>query len=223
VRIRNFRELGYGIWQSWFSNFRPKSSIQNWYRVETANNGTIPPTFGYATRLVLAKEGFLMLVLSRKRDESVVVGDEVTVTVEEISDEGGQRIIGAKVRLGFQSPRYVAIFRSECRDRISSGFQSSGFSRRPRQQTGKLVEIADARVRLKIQVPHRIPIRCNGQPVVEFEPMDAGGGRPAAASVVHHIVCHKEDRITICNNITVATLDVQQFIPLDRLEPAGSK
>ncbi|MCL4204830.1 MAG: carbon storage regulator [Pirellulaceae bacterium] len=159
-----------------------------------------------------------MLVLSRKRDESVVVGDEVTVTVEEISDEGGQRIIGAKVRLGFQSPRYVPIFRSECREKVVSGFHGGGVPRRPRVQTGKLVEIADARVRLRIQVPQRIPIRRNGQPVMGFEPTDANGERPAASSVVHHIVCHKEDRITICNNITVATLDVQQFIPLDRLE-----
>ena len=37
-----------------------------------------------------------MLVLSRKKHESVVIGDEVTLTVEEICENGdGQRIFGA--------------------------------------------------------------------------------------------------------------------------------
>jgi carbon storage regulator len=166
----------------------------------------------------LTGKGLLMLVLSRKRDESVVVGDEVTVTVEEISDEGGQRIVGAKVRLGFQSPRYVSIFRSECRDRCADGGFRPGLPKRSRPQTGRLVEISDALVRLRIQVPPRIPVRRNGEPIVGFEP-EQPGSSAVAASIVHHVVCHKEDRITICNNITVATLDVQQFIPISRLEP----
>ncbi len=162
-----------------------------------------------------------MLVLSRRRDESVVVGDEVTVTVEEILDDKGQRIFGAKVRLGFQSPRYVAIFRSECRERAESTFLPSGGSKRSRPQAGKLVELADAWVRLRIRVPRRIPVRCNGQPVAETESTNTNDGQTLASSVVHHIVCHKEDRITICNNITVAALDVFQFIPLQRMERAA--
>jgi carbon storage regulator CsrA len=162
-----------------------------------------------------------MLVLSRRRDESVMVGDEVTVTVEEILDNKGQRIFGAKVRLGFQSPRYVAIFRSECRERVDSTFLPSGAPKRQRPQAGKLVELADAWVRLKIQVPRRIPVRCNGQPVRETKSIHTDDEQTVASSVVHHIVCHKEDRITICNNIMVAALDVLQFIPLQRMERAA--
>ena len=55
-----------------------------------------------------------MLVLSRRKYEGVVIGDEVTLTVEEISDsDDGRRISGASVRLGFQSPRYVSIYRDD--------------------------------------------------------------------------------------------------------------
>lgn len=46
-----------------------------------------------------------MLVLSRKRDESIVINDNITITVVEIR--------GDKVRLGIQAPREVPIHRSE--------------------------------------------------------------------------------------------------------------
>jgi carbon storage regulator len=46
-----------------------------------------------------------MLVLSRKRNESVVINDQVVVTVVEVR--------GDKVRLGIQAPRDVPIHRSE--------------------------------------------------------------------------------------------------------------
>ena len=46
-----------------------------------------------------------MLVLSRKRNESVVINDQIIVTVVEVR--------GDKVRLGIQAPRDVPIHRSE--------------------------------------------------------------------------------------------------------------
>ncbi len=46
-----------------------------------------------------------MLVLSRKRNESVVINDQIVVTVLEVR--------GDKVRLGIQAPRDVPIHRSE--------------------------------------------------------------------------------------------------------------
>lgn len=162
-----------------------------------------------------------MLVLSRRPDESVVLGDEVTVTVEEIFGDDGQRIFGAKVRLGFQSPRYVSIHRSEWRDRNEEPSQGGGFVRRARPIPGKLVEISDAQVRLSIRLPRRIPVCCNGKPNVGADPEERSDGVTDASTVVHRITCHKEDRITICNNITVATLDIHRFIPLDR--PANAR
>ena len=46
-----------------------------------------------------------MLVLSRKRNESVLINDQIVVTVIEVR--------GDKVRLGIQAPRDVPIPRSE--------------------------------------------------------------------------------------------------------------
>jgi len=46
-----------------------------------------------------------MIVFSRKRDESVVIGDDVIITVMDIRDD--------KVRLGIECPVYVPIHRRE--------------------------------------------------------------------------------------------------------------
>ena len=51
-----------------------------------------------------------MLVLSRKKDETIVIGDNIIVTVVEIR--------GDKVRLGFDAPRDVTIHRREVYDKI---------------------------------------------------------------------------------------------------------
>lgn len=46
-----------------------------------------------------------MLVLSRKKDEGIVIGDQIVVRVVEIR--------GDKVRLGFDAPDEVSIHRDE--------------------------------------------------------------------------------------------------------------
>ena len=51
-----------------------------------------------------------MLVLSRKVDEVIVVGDDVAITVIEIK--------GDRVRLGIEAPRQVAVNRLEVAKRI---------------------------------------------------------------------------------------------------------
>jgi carbon storage regulator len=49
-----------------------------------------------------------MLVLSRKKDEAIVVGDNVVITVVEIR--------GDKVRLGIEAPKEVPVHRQEVFD-----------------------------------------------------------------------------------------------------------
>lgn len=51
-----------------------------------------------------------MLVLSRKKNESIVINENIIITVVEIR--------GDKVRLGIQAPRDVAIHRSEIYDQL---------------------------------------------------------------------------------------------------------
>ncbi len=46
-----------------------------------------------------------MLVLSRKKDERIVIGNEIVVTIVEIR--------GEKIRLGIEAPKAVPIVRSE--------------------------------------------------------------------------------------------------------------
>lgn len=54
-----------------------------------------------------------MLVLSRHRDESIMLGDDIAITVVEIR--------GDKVRLGFDAPMELPIHRKEVYDAIKSG------------------------------------------------------------------------------------------------------
>ncbi len=46
-----------------------------------------------------------MLVLSRQREESIMIGDDIVVTVVEIR--------GDKIRLGIQAPAHVTVHREE--------------------------------------------------------------------------------------------------------------
>jgi carbon storage regulator len=51
-----------------------------------------------------------MLVLSRQRDESIIIGDNVVVTVVDVR--------GDKVRLGIQAPREIPVHRREVYEAI---------------------------------------------------------------------------------------------------------
>lgn len=56
-----------------------------------------------------------MLVLSRKKNESIVINDDITIVVVEIR--------GDKVRLGIEAPMHVPVHRREVYDAImNSGF-----------------------------------------------------------------------------------------------------
>ena len=51
-----------------------------------------------------------MLVLSRKLNESIVIGENIVVTVIDIR--------GDKIRLGIEAPRHVSVHRQEIYERI---------------------------------------------------------------------------------------------------------
>ncbi len=46
-----------------------------------------------------------MLVLSRQKDESIIIGDDIEVTIVDVR--------GDKVRLGINAPRSVSVHRKE--------------------------------------------------------------------------------------------------------------
>lgn len=59
-----------------------------------------------------------MLVLSRKKNESIVIGDEISIVVVEIR--------GDKVRLGIEAPKDVPVHREEIYQIIQAQRESEG-------------------------------------------------------------------------------------------------
>ena len=59
-----------------------------------------------------------MLVLSRKKNESIVINNDITVVVVEIR--------GDKVRLGVEAPKEVPVHRREVYDAIKRSEKESG-------------------------------------------------------------------------------------------------
>ncbi len=59
-----------------------------------------------------------MLVLSRQRDETIMIGDDVEITIVDIR--------GDKVRLGITAPPDVAVHRKEVYDAIRREKQAAG-------------------------------------------------------------------------------------------------
>src|SRR5579859_7993894 len=56
------------------------------------------------------QEGANMLVLSRQRDETIIIGDDIEITVVDIR--------GDKVRLGVSAPKEISVHRKEVYDAI---------------------------------------------------------------------------------------------------------
>jgi carbon storage regulator len=59
-----------------------------------------------------------MLVLSRQRDESIFIGDNIKITVVDIR--------GDKVRLGIEAPTEIPVHRQEVYDAIQRENQRKG-------------------------------------------------------------------------------------------------
>jgi carbon storage regulator len=69
---------------------------------------------------IIMHGGSTMLLISRKKDESLVINDDITVTVIEIR--------GDKVRLAIEAPRHMSVHRREVYEAIMP--QSDGVSSR---------------------------------------------------------------------------------------------
>lgn len=69
-----------------------------------------------------------MLVLSRKKNESIVINNDITVTVVEIR--------GDKVRLGIVAPKEVPVHRQEVYDAIHGKAAGSTANAKPVDTTG---------------------------------------------------------------------------------------
>ncbi len=70
-----------------------------------------------------------MLVLTRKRNQSIMIGDEIEVTVLAVSKD--------KIRLGITAPREISVFRKEVYLTIHEGEQGT------EEASGKVSEALD--------------------------------------------------------------------------------
>ena len=74
-----------------------------------------------------------MLVLSRQRDESIIIGDNIVVTIVDIR--------GDKVRLGINAPTEIPVHRQEVYEAIQrENVRSSKLDPKDAQAVGKAVK-----------------------------------------------------------------------------------
>lgn len=88
-----------------------------------------------------------MLVLTRRRGESIVIGDDVVVRVLEVN--------GDQIRLGIEAPRSVTVHRQEVFDEIRSENRAATDTR-PAQKAAAAPATAVAPGALPTR-PRRIP------------------------------------------------------------------
>ena len=70
-----------------------------------------------------------MLVLSRQRNQSIIIGDDIEITVVDIR--------GDKVRLGISAPAHISVHRKEVYDSIKKSDSTNGvksLSKKPRDK-----------------------------------------------------------------------------------------
>jgi len=83
-----------------------------------------------------------MLVLTRKTNQSIVIGDDIEITVLSVS--------GDKVRIGIEAPRDIAVFRREVLDNeLRNAWQVAYFESR---MTGRI----DQALALKLHARKRV-------------------------------------------------------------------
>jgi carbon storage regulator len=70
-----------------------------------------------------------MLVLSRQRDETIIIGDDIEITVVDIR--------GDKVRLGVSAPKEISVHRKEVYDAIRRESREAA----EKEQAAKLVKV----------------------------------------------------------------------------------
>lgn len=105
-----------------------------------------------------------MLVLTRRTGESVMVGDDVIVTVLDVRAD--------TVRLGIQAPRDIAVHREEVYEEIRAANKAAAS---PQDES-----IAELRRRLRARRarPGDAPAPGAGEPAATSEPAPAGGPVP---------------------------------------------
>ncbi|MHC4561304.1 MAG: carbon storage regulator CsrA [Planctomycetota bacterium] len=73
-----------------------------------------------------------MLVLSRQRDESIIIGDDIVITIVDVR--------GDKVRLGISAPPHISVHRKEIYEAIQ---RETASGQRDKGTEGKVQSLAN--------------------------------------------------------------------------------
>ena len=107
-----------------------------------------------------------MLVLSRKKNESIIINDDITIVVVEIR--------GDKVRLGVEAPKEVPVHRNEVYEAIRRNQQKPDSSAQPVvERDGNLIMVDD----------ERLPLRPGEKPVMKMVRFRTLGCYPLSGAV----------------------------------------
>lgn len=81
------------------------------------------------------ERGVNMLVLSRKKGETIIIGDGIEITVVDVQ--------GDNVRIGVQAPREVKVYRQEVYEEIRNENRQAGNPQEPGRIEGlrSLIEV----------------------------------------------------------------------------------
>ena len=95
-----------------------------------------------------------MLVLSRQRDETIMIGDDIELTVVDIR--------GDKVRLGIKAPSHVAVHRKEIYDAIKRENEQAARFSAPGGELGSLSSNIPVRRSTRRTIPTATKINDQG-------------------------------------------------------------
>lgn len=109
-----------------------------------------------------------MLVLSRQRDETIMIGDDIEITVVDIR--------GDKVRLGITAPNRIAVHRKEVYDAITrENEQAARISGGDLQEIAQKIRPGPARSSARAKAARLSAGSSNGQHRTSPEPSDDTG------------------------------------------------
>lgn len=117
-----------------------------------------------------------MLILSRRRDEVLMIGPDVEVTVVDIR--------GDRTRLGVVAPKDLAVHRKEIYERIGRHNLARPTPNRPHQRTGPAAAHEVSLARVDVYVPAgwlRSIVQERDRLALRLNALDGGDRKPASA------------------------------------------